>query len=531
MRVIYYFGTIIDIYFIPTNAKIAMKKYFLLFMGLVLVFTSCNKNDDNPIIEEETEEVTNAVQLENEINDFIWASMNSWYLWQDEVLELGNDRFTSTDDYYTYLNDFATPRGLFQTLRSPKDRFSVIVDDYDILFNSFAGVFKTNGIEFTLTRPPEGGSNVVGVVRYVINGSDAAAKNIKRGDIFYAVNNTELFAETDTEGTITTSNLDLLNPDIITLNFANLEEEGLIPNGINIEVVKQEITENPVHIVTTLDVNGTKIGYVMYNSFTSNFDEELNAAFAQLKNANIDELVLDLRYNLGGSVQSATRLASMITGQFNGDLFSQEQWNSNWQGIFGSENTFINTIDGNPLNSLGLGTVYILATDDSASASELVINSLEPYINVIHIGDVTRGKNEFSVTLVDNPEQVFRQSGQPDLPIPYIVLGGNFNTLEGANPNHKYALQPLVGTNVNAAGFGEFTSGLQPDFPLLESLGNLGQLGEQGEPLLDLAIEQITGLSGKSSNIQVPESMKIKTISSSNRRKPYREISIYDIKR
>ena len=302
-----------------------------------------------------------------------------------------------------------------------------------------------------------------------------------------------------------------------------------MPNDVNIEFVKQEITENPILISKTLEVNGVKIGYLMYNSFTSNFDNQLNAAFASLKAEGATELVLDLRYNLGGSVQSATRLASMITGQFNGELFAREQWNDKWQPFFGSENTFVNEVEGTPINSLNLSKVYIIATDDSASASELVINSLSPYIEVVHIGDTTLGKNEFSVTLLDAPDQVFRQNGQPDLPIPFIALGGDFNTLENANGNHKYAMQPLVGTNVNADGFGEFTNGLEPNIIQLESLGNLGQLGEQGEPLLDIAIEQITGVSAKSLKIDVPDNYKIKTISSSNRRKPFREISLYDI--
>lgn len=507
-----------------------MKKYVLLFLGIAMILVSCNKNDDEVTDDVAgTGEPVASVALENEINDFVWAAMNSWYFWQNEVVELGDERFSDMDTYHTFLNGFATPRGLFQSLRSPKDRFSVIVDDYDILFNSFAGIFKTNGVEFSLSRPPEGGNSVVGVVRYVINGSDAARKNIRRGDVFFAVNGTPLVAETDSEGNITSSNLDLLNPDVFTLNFATITEDGLVPNEVNIELVKEEITENPVHITTTLDVNGIKIGYLLYNSFTSSFDDELNEAFAQLKSENVTELVLDLRYNLGGSVQSATRLASMVTGQFTGELFSAELWNSNWQTIFGSENVFVDAIAETPLNSLNLSSVYVITTDDSASASELVINSLEPYINVVQIGDVTRGKNEFSVTLVDNPDQVFQQDGQPDLPIPYIVLGRSFNTLEGANPNHRYAMQPLVGTHANADGFGEFTNGLQPDFLLEESLGNLGQLGEPGEPLLDLAIEQITGLSSKSSGSIVPESMKIKTISSSNRRKPYREITLYDV--
>ena len=506
-----------------------MKNYLLTFLFIGMSFIACNKNDDAPVIEEveEEEEILEFVELENEVNDFVWAGLNSWYLWQDEVNDLADDRFADENDYFDFLNGFATPRGLFQTMRSPKDRFSVIVDDYDILFNSFAGVFKTNGIEFVLTRPPGGGNAVVGVVRYVINDSDASTKNVKRGDIFYAVNNTELFAATDVEGNITSSNLDLLNPDTFTLNFANLTEDGLEPNDINIELVKQEITENPILISKVLEVNGTKIGYIMYNSFTSNFDDELNDAFAALDASGATQLVLDLRYNLGGSVLSATRLASMITGQFNGELFAKEQWNSKWQDILGRENNFVNEINGTAINSLNLNSIYIIATDDSASASELIINSLRPYVNVTHIGDVTRGKNEFSVTLVDYPEQVFTQTGQPPLPIPYIVIEDE--SIENSNPNHKYAMQPLVGTNVNADGFGEFTNGLEPDITQLESLGNLGQLGEQGEPLLDVAIEQITGVSAKSLKTFIPDNYKIRTLSSSNRMKPFREILRYDL--
>ncbi|ASV31908.1 S41 family peptidase [Maribacter cobaltidurans] len=507
-----------------------MKKYLLLFLFIGTITQSCNKNDDTPIVEEEQEEIVEEdVQLKSEVNDFVWSALNSWYLWQDEVLELGDDRFATTNDYYTFLNGFQTPRGLFQTLQSPKDRFSVIVDDYDILFNAFAGVYTTNGVEYVLTRPPEGGNKVVGVVRYVINGSDGADKNIKRGDIFYAVNGVELIAETDEEGNIVSSNLDLLNPDVFTLNFAELTESGLVSNGVNIELIKTEIIENPIHISKILEINGTKIGYVMYNSFTANFDNDLNTAFAELKNSGVTELILDLRYNLGGSVLSATRLSSMITGQFNGELFSREQWNAKWQPYLGQDNNFVDAIDGDPINSLNLNSVYIIATDDSASASELTINSLSPYIDVFHVGGVTRGKNEFSVTLVDNPVQAIEQTGQPPFPVPYIVLGGEFNTVENSNPRHKYAMQPLVGTNVNADGFGEFTNGLEPDFPLNESLGNLGQLGEPGEPLLDLAIEQITGISAKSLQIDIPDNYQIKTITSSNRMKPFREITRYDL--
>jgi len=475
-----------------------MKKFLLLFLSIGLLVTSCKKNDDNIIPDPEPEKV----ELQNEVNDFVWSAMNSWYFWQGEVLELGDDRFADENAYFTFLNGFNTPRGLFQTLESPKDRFSVIVDDYDLLFNAFAGVFKTNGVEFVLTRPPEGGTKVVGVVRYVINGSDAASKDIKRGDIFYAVNGTELFAETDVDGNITASNLDLLNPDTFTMNFAEITADDMtVPNDVNIELTKTELTENPILISKTLEVNGTKIGYIMYNSFTFGFDDELNEAFGALKDDGVTELVLDLRYNLGGSGTSAQGLCSMITGQFTGQLLGRDTWNSKWNSLFGSEDEFVDTFDDTPINS------------------EYVLNNLAPYIDVVHIGDVTVGKNQLSVSLLDNPEQTGAPVDQPDLSLPYILLNSDlgFTTVADANPNHKYALQPIVGIAENADGFGEFTDGLQPDFTLLESLGNLGQLGEQGEPLLDLAIEKITGISGKSSIIPVAENLKIKTISSSTR--------------
>ncbi|MBM1107576.1 hypothetical protein JQC67_15580 [Aurantibacter crassamenti] len=497
-----------------------MKNSLFFLFTIILFISSCKKNDD-VVIDEETEEVKDVV-LGNEANDFTWKAMNSYYLWQDEVIELGDDRFADKNDYHKFLNGFNSPIALFQTLKSPKDRFSAIVDDYDLLFNVLSGVYTTNGIDFVLTRPPEGGNKVVGVVRYVINDSDAATKNVNRGDVFYAVNGVELFAETDIDGNITSSNLDLLDPETFTLNFAEISENNeTVPNDVNIELTKAEITEDPILVSKTLEVSGIKIGYIMYNSFPFDSDIALNEAIGVLKSENIDELVLDLRYNGGGSGQTAQRLCSMITGQFTNELLGRDMWNAKWNNILGSQDFFVDTIDETPINHLNLDKVYIIATDDTASASEYVLNNLAPYIDVIHIGDVTVGKNQLSVSLVDNPGQVYKEEGRQDLPLPYIVLGGEYKTVENSNSKHKYALQPIVGQAQNADGFGEFTDGLQPDFLLQESLGNLGQLGEQGEPLLDLAIEKITGVTSKASKSYVPDNMKIKTISSSTRMKPY----------
>ena len=118
--------------------------------------------------------------------------------------------------------------------------------------------------------------------------------------------------------------------------------------------------------------------------------------------------------------------------------------------------------------------MYILTSKSSASASELVINCLKPYINVIQIGDVTTGKNVGSITLYDSP--TFSKTN--------------------VNPNHKYAMQPIVLKIVDKNGFGEYTSGIAPTFSFVENLGNLSVLGNENELLLNAAINQIIN-SGK----------------------------------
>jgi len=486
---------------------------------LFLIFLAASSCDD----EDSDDEVINTVALESEINEFVWSAMNTWYIWQDEVDILADDAFEDQDSYFTFLNGFATPEDLFYDgLLSPKDRFSIIVDDYDTLLGTFASISLTDGIEYVLVRPPEGGTAIVGVVMYVLPGSDGEIKGVERGDIFYAINGEELFAITDANGFITSSNLDLLDASSYTMNFADIINNQTVPNGVNIDIVKTLLEENPILIAKTLDVSGSKIGYIMYNDFIGDYDDELNAAFGRLAADGATELVLDLRYNPGGLVQSSLRLASMVTGQFTNQVFATEEWNSKWQPLLGRDILFTDNINGEPINGLNLNRVYVITTGDTASASELTMNSLEPYIDVIQIGDVTVGKNEFSSILLDDDDQTL-----DGIAFPYIFLEDV--TLDNVDPDHRYALSPLMGTYTNAEGFGEFTDGLQPDILQRESLLNLGTLGEPDEPLLSIAIQEITGSVAKSTLTEVPENMEINIISSSNRRKPYSDILFNDV--
>lgn len=429
-------------------------KSFLLLLLFALPL-SCEDMDDN------------AVPSELEIKDFVWKGMNLYYLWQANVSDLADDRFANQTQLNTFLETYAEPTDLFKSLLYQPigiDKFSRITSDYNVLEGVLAGNTLNNGMDYGLRFKSGNSGPVFGWVHYVLPNTDAASKNVQRGIIFYAVNGIPLFQ------TQTDNNLSLLNATTYTINLADYDNGNITPNGQSITLTKTNVAENPILLSTVITQNDKKIGYLMYNGFFSSFDNQLNTVFGDFISQGVTHLVLDLRYNSGGSVNTATKLASMITGQFSGQLFARQQWNTKAQAYFQANNpgSLENKFIGG-LNSLNLTKVYVLTTKSSASASELVINCLKPYINVIQIGDVTTGKNVGSITLYDSP--TFAK--------------------QNVNPNHKYAMQPIVLKIVDKNGFGDYTAGISPTFLLPENLNDLGILGNVNEPLLNAAINQI----------------------------------------
>ena len=406
-----------------------------------------------------------------EVNNFIWKGLNSYYLWQNNVTDLADNRFLDANSYESYLNSYSNPNHFFENLLYQKntiDKWSWIVEDYVALENSFQGISSHNGMEFGLVYEKGSTTNIFGYVRYVLPNSDASNKNVTRGMIFNAVNGEKL----------TNSNYRklLFSNDQYSINLASYNNGNPITNGTSITLAKVSQTENPILINKTFDSGNKKIGYLMYNSFTANFDSELNAAFLTLKNNGVTDLIIDFRYNGGGSVASAVYLSSMITGQFNGQLFAKQSWNSkikfsNPQLL---EDYFTDKINKDNLqesiNSLNLDKVHIITTSSTASASELVINGLKPYIDVITIGTKTHGKYVGSITLYDSP---------------------NLYDKNGINSNHFWAIQPIVFEIKNKLNINDI-DGFDSDILLAEDYENLGVLGELSDPLLNRTIKYIT---------------------------------------
>jgi len=428
-----------------------------LFVIITFFFAGCS-NDDSLKIPQDVE-----------VKDFVWKGLNLYYLWQADSPDLQDDRFSTQNQLNNFLRSYSSPESLFGhlTVDASIDRFSVITSDYLQLEAVLGGTERTSGVDYQLFRKTPGSDDIFGFVRYILPNTDASTKPIARGDIFYAVNGTPLTVQNQNG---------LLSGDSFTLNMADYDGGNITPNGISISLTKSNYSENPVYLTNTIDIGDKKVGYLMYNAFTASFDNQLNQAFGQFQSAGITHLVVDLRYNSGGSVTSASRLASMITGQFNGQIFAQQQWNQKVMDFFNDSNPeqiinrFTNSLgNGTAINSLNLQKVYFITSNRSASASELLIHNLKPYIDVTVVGNTTTGKNVGSIVLYDSP---------------------TFGT-QNRNPRHRYAMLPIVLRIADKNGDGEYANGIAPQIQQLEDLGNAGVLGQPDEPLLQTALSEI----------------------------------------
>ncbi len=394
------------------------------------------------------------------VNSWILEEMQYWYFWSNELPANSNKNLD--------------PDAYFQSLLSDDDRFSWIQPNYAELLNSLQGISMEAGYEFVLYREKEGSNNVILQIAYVKPGSPAATAGLKRGDIASHINGQQ----------ITTGNYQTLLSAIKkdhTLRYKPvLIDQGQFGETKTISLQAVQYAEDPNYLHKVIEVDGRKIGYFVYNFFASGtdtepgkYDAETEAVFADFKAQGITDLVLDLRYNSGGSEVAAKNLASLIgRGVDESKVFLKRQYNEKvTDAIIHDPNlgpdfliSHFNSDPANIGNQLEGGRVYILTSSRTASASELVINALKPFMDVFLIGNTTYGKNVGSISLYEEND-----------------------------PKNTWGLQPIVVKVYNSQDESDYSTGFVPDVLQEDNNEFIYPLGDPREALLGQAIGQITG--------------------------------------
>lgn len=445
-------------------AKRTFKSLYRPFVGVFILFfalASCREEEILPV-EKVKEEVPAAVtnHANSYVNSWILENMQYWYLWNDELP-------SKTDKTLD-------PEAYFNTLLNSEDRFSWIQSNYEELLNSLQGISKEAGYEFVLYREKEGSDNVILQILYIKSESPAATAGLKRGDIVTHINGTQ----------ITTQNYQQLLSQIKAdheLRYKPLMvEEEKFGDLKTASLSAVQFSENPNYLHKVIESGGKKIGYFVYNFFAAGtdsqpgtYDQEMDAIFADFKSKGITDLVVDLRFNSGGSESSARNLASLIGRGVDGSkIFLKRQYNDKVEEAIlkdpslgeGYLTSHFMIKANNVGNQLSSGRVYILTSSRTASASELIINALKPFMDVFLIGDTTYGKNVGSISLFEETDE-----------------------------KNLWGMQPIVVKVFNSEDKSDYSTGFVPDVLHKDNGIYLYPLGDPREALLGQAIGQITG--------------------------------------
>lgn len=454
----------------------------VIFASLAL--SSCEDKDDN------TDNGYNLNEADSDdvyTNKWIYAQMQDLYLWSDQLS--ANPNFDQDPE-----NFFKSIR--YKVNQTDGDRFSYMSEDEtktkaasnNLGFDVLASIYFDSKIS--------GNNSIVGF--FVINvhkNSNAEKKGLKRGNIIYAINNTAITYDNY-------SYLYNLLQSASSVSLSVYDEQGERVTINNISGSNYD-KNDPILLTKVIDTSGVKIGYIVYNKFERGDDSKYDIKFANIidsmvNKAGVKDIVLDLRYNPGGYVISATYMASaLVPNRSTQDIFQKLTYNSTNNTELSKKygNTYLfqdkinNSID---IPKTNLNSLYVLATQNTASASEAVINGLRPYMKVVHIGTTTTGKDKGSWELRSASSKVKWTYN----PLIFRVLNKDDNKLTGGN--YMNGLTPDVEIDEWAEGYPMVKTTDGSSYPDLSnknlSKGGLVTLGDTTEPLLAEAIAQITGL-------------------------------------
>jgi len=433
----------------------------LLIGILIMGIMACNKSVTN--LPDIPSQDNTAIQKNTnaDVNTWIHESMTAYYLWSDKmpVIAKTNTSSNPMDYFYSILYDYKTT-----------DRFSWIDSSSANLINQLNGINTVLGIRVSAFYTDNTQVNVALVIAYVLKGSPAEKNGLKRGDIILSVD----------DQTITSSNYNsVLQNQTLKLGLGAYNNKVFSSTGKTLTVTKTELQTNPILQDTVINWAGKKVGYFAYLQFLTSFDDSLRAVFGRFKAKGVNELVIDLRYNGGGYVTNSDLLTNLMVNDLASKVdkvMNKRQYNDAYTKEvikqYGAAALVTNfKMESNNIGSLN--RVFVLTSTGTASASELIINNLKPFMSVILIGDHTYGKNVGSFTITDNAKR------------------------------WNYGLQPITFKILNSLDQSDYgtVNGFLPDYAIADDILPYKLLGDPTETYLNKALSIIGPVAYKSNAI------------------------------
>ncbi len=414
---------------------------------------------------------------------WIKEQMDNIYLWYYEM---------PSDNKLSF---FAKPEEFFKSLLYKKDKYSYL----EIVDNSTTTKSidqkSTYGFDFLMFQPTQTPKQLVAHVLFVLRNSPAEKAGLRRGNWITKVN----------DEVLTNENYGYLyNGETAKFTLATVDTVDNIvlwKDTATIDIAASYQQENnPFYIDTVYHLAGKNIAYMMYNSFSTGatdapsdntYNNEMRSIFGKFKSSNVNDFILDLRYNQGGYLSCSQVLSSLLAPA---DKLGQPYCSLAFNDLnHDKDTTYTLRQDLTGGNNLNLNKLYVIVTNLTASASETVINCLRPYMDVILLGTKTEGKNVAS------------------MPISTAMYP-------------EFILHPIVAYVNNAEGKADYADGITPDYILDESanamlVNPLLPLGDTKEYLLKNTLTLITtgsipGFEDKPESSQSP-SLHLKYIGNS----------------
>ncbi|RUO57329.1 S41 family peptidase [Pseudidiomarina insulisalsae] len=356
-----------------------------------------------------------------EQNRYFLDYMRENYFWYEDIP--ANVEPASYDSVYALLD----------AIRSPQDRFSYILTEQEYQDRFVSAEYIGFGFSTRVV-----GSQLL--LNYVFAESPAELAGMSRGDEILAIDGVAV-ATLIANGTLNQA----LGPAETgyPVTFTWQKPDGSEFTDV---VTKVEVDTNTVLAIERFAQNGKDVGYYVLNSFIQRTGSDLNQAYDSL--VGVDELIIDVRYNGGGLIRYANQAATQAAGDnVIGNPFVSLIYNDKNSDL--NNTSVFQLVDG--IQQLNLNRVFVLTTASSCSSSELIINGLKPFVDVVVIGGSTCGKP-------------VGQSPRPFCDKRSFVI--NFET-------------------VNADGEGRYFDGIAPQCSAADTL--VGDWGVNGDPLLDEA--------------------------------------------